>query len=396
MPLVIQKLKRIKTQLGGGSATDVDAPFDVECACGRRVTGLRRATWIEAECPECCHSVFVLPVNVYPATPSVNSEILGGTFSERLKTVVSEMLPERTPTREPSEKKIGKRKSRVSEDSESEVVEQSQRPALRLPRLRLPKVDIKRVLRRTFTPFRLLMLSMVVVVGLTGYWMSHQKHVEAAQQTWLRSAEEVDEFLAASDMINLEATLNNAVGAGYTLGKNDSEWKAWLNLLHETEAINNLATSDLLTEFASAYDQQDQVIADAEQNITAGALSGSFVFDSWLTAASDQPDVYLMEFPAAPGRHAVDVFIPLPQLAELIQQAGDGRTVFAARFRSVAAPASRSNGAAADDTWRFWVDADSFVLITSPVHCEAVGLGVEDDPELAAVLARQQDFVISS
>ncbi|APZ94309.1 hypothetical protein [Fuerstiella marisgermanici] len=398
MPPSFQKLKRLRTQLGGGSATDVETPFDVECKCGARVTGLRRATWIEAECPKCSHGVFVLPVNVYPATPSVSSEILGGPFSERLKTVVSELLPDRKTVDEPEDIKQRKRKTRrggVASDADTRAATDAQTsPDVDQPRrrtLQMPQFDVKAALRRTCTPFRLLMLGMVAVVGLTGYWMAYQQQVEAARQTWLRSAEDIDDFLAASDVIQLEAVLQESVDAGYLLGKNDAEWRSRLNLLQETKAINNLAMTDLLTDFAGAYDDQDRLVADAEQQLLTAVTSGWFVFDSWLTAASNQTGVYLMELPAAPGRHPVDAYVPLPQLADLISHADDERAVFAVRFQAVQAPAAQSH-----EAWRLLVDPPSFVLLTSETHCESVGLNTSDDTDLSAVLSRQKEFVESS
>ncbi len=398
MPAVLQKLKRIRTQLGGGSATDVETPFDVACSCGARVTGVRRASWIEAECPKCCRGVFVLPVNVYPATPSVNSEVLGGTFSERLKTVVAEMLPDRPQKDAQPDGKPKKRRSargEVADDHEGDFAPETDEVVARprgfqLPKLRLPSLDIKAALRRTFTPFRLLMLSMVAVVGVTAYWMSYQKRVEAAQQTWLKSAEQVEEFLTAADMVNLESTLQSAVDAGYTLGKNDSEWRLWLNMLKETHAVNTMATSDLLTGFAAVYNEENQLVPDAEQRLTTTATSGTFIFDAWLTAAGNESGVYVMEFPAAPGRHTVEVYVPIAQLEDLIAATGDERVVFAAKFQTVKVPGEPANA------WQLLVDADSFSLITNATHCDAVGLRVEEDPELSTVLQRQEEFVKSS
>ncbi|MCP4510475.1 MAG: hypothetical protein GY826_29210, partial [Fuerstiella sp.] len=81
----VERLKQIKGRLQGTAEAAVAVPYEVTCACGTSVTGTRRASWIEAECQTCLQSVFVLPANVYPSTPSVPSEILGGSFADRLK-----------------------------------------------------------------------------------------------------------------------------------------------------------------------------------------------------------------------------------------------------------------------------------------------------------------------
>lgn len=384
----LQKLKRIKTQLQGSAAAAVEAPFEVKCECGATVRGIRRATWIEAECPDCCQSVFVLPSNVYPATRSVPSEVLGGSFSERLKVVIGELLPARS------------RKSVEAADDTKSDADTSQSPVVPQPVAvrrrrsmpRLPRIDFKGLLVRTFTPFRLLMLSMLTVVGLTGYWMTWQQQVEAARQTWLKTSEQVEQHLSdSSDMIGLEATLRQAVDAGYTLGKNDPDWKWKRNLLQETIAVNSMAPLDLLNAFHDAYGDRNTLTDEAEQDVSTVAKSGTFVFDTYLQERSDQKGVFQLEFPATPGRHAVEIFLALPELTELASQIGDDRILFAAGIAAVQAPKQRTR-----QPWRLLIDPESFVLMTSPAHCQAIGISPDDDPELQNILQRQQEFVESS
>ena len=120
----IDKLKRMKARLSNDAATEIEVPYEVVCECGETVTGIRRDTWIEAECQDCYQSLFVLPTNVYPATPSVPSEVLGGTFSERLKVVISEIFPGRRTEERPAEPKPEKADQPEKPDvAESSVAE---------------------------------------------------------------------------------------------------------------------------------------------------------------------------------------------------------------------------------------------------------------------------------
>ena len=363
------------------------------CECGETVRGVRRSSWIESECPNCCQSVFVLPTNVYPSTRSVPSEVLGGSFSERLKAVIAELAPKRskdvaTPETVPEPFETVKAAAAAGTSAAAST---SAAVSKRRLTLRLPRVDIKGMVVRTLTPFRLLMLSMVTVIGLTIYWMTWQQHVESAQQTWLRTSEQAEDFLSSSDMINLEATLRQAIDSGYTLGKADPDWRTRLNLLQETTAVNSMAAYDLLTAFHRSYDEQNRIVADAERQVAEAAASGTFVFDSYLRPSTRDDTIFLMEFPGTPGRHAVEVMLPIGQIENLIEHTGDERAIFAAKIKAVIAPQPKTH-----QSWLLLIDAESFVLMTSHRHCRFIGLTDQDDPVLPGILDRQKDFIESS
>ena len=111
------KIRHLWKRLKGGADAVVSTPFQLTCECGATVRGVRRSTWIESECPSCCHSVFVLPANVYPATRLVPSTVVGGSFPERLKArggrvVASTKTKGRRKARRGSGTDIGRTRSR--------------------------------------------------------------------------------------------------------------------------------------------------------------------------------------------------------------------------------------------------------------------------------------------
>ncbi|MDG1897472.1 MAG: hypothetical protein P8J37_21460 [Fuerstiella sp.] len=386
----VAKLKRIKAKLQGGADAGGDVPYEVKCACGEPVSGMRRATWIEGECQSCLQSVFVLPTNVYPSTPSVPSAILGGTFADRLKTVLLETFPRR-------EKEPENSKAPVAHDGDDATAETNASTAVAPPKQQirwrpsLPSIDVKRAVIRIVTPFRVLMLAMFATVMLTGYWMTHQRAVEAAQQTWLKSTDEAQVLLNDREFLQLETLLTTAIEAGLMLGKDDPEWRGTQNLLHETQAFNNIASGGLLAAFHRAYDPGFLLVDDAEALVREKANSGTFVFDSYLRQHPEMAGTFFMELPATPGRHSVEVTIRIPEIRELLNANGDTRVLFAGRIHAVAAPAADSRGA-----WNLRIAPPSFVLLTNPVLCEELGLSPDDDPDLANILHQQRDFVESS
>jgi hypothetical protein len=375
-----EKLKRIKARLQGGAEAAVAVPFELNCECGGTVAGMRRKSWIESECPECCQTLFVLPANVYPATKRVPSEVLGGSFSDRLQAVVSELLPAK---KKPSKKA-----------AEKAVVAATAAPAVavkRKPWFSLPHIDIVGFLKRTFTPFRLLMMAMTVVVGLTVYWMTYQRAVENAQQTWLKSPEEIEGLLNDSKMVELQQTLQTAVQAADLLQRDDAESRRIRNMLGETMAINSIASSELLTAFHNAYNDEGVLQETAASEIEDVCRSGTFLFDSYLTARPGLSDVYLAEFPATPGRHPIELVIPLPAVGDFLEAFEDGRAIFTVTIDQVAAPTIGTY-----EPWVLHVESTSFVLLTSLPHCERIGLTKDIDPTLEGILQRQRDFVEGS
>ncbi|GAB5440513.1 MAG: hypothetical protein Fues2KO_08620 [Fuerstiella sp.] len=389
MATAAEKFKRLRTRLSG-QPEDIQQSYEKTCQCGEVLSGMRRTSWIQVECPQCYEAHFLLPVNVYPSTESVPSEVLGGSFRERLAVVVQELLPSRDKAAdESSTSETSPKKKRSAGDGDSATAQpEDARRSLR-ERLRglVPRIDLRQLAARTFTPFRMLMLAIIGVVGLTIYWSGYQQRVDEARQTWLSTEEEIAQYVAGSDFTNLQLVLRQAVDAGRVLNLDDADWRQRLNLLDETESVLAMSGDSLLTAFHVAY-EDGQLSADAAQQVTATATSGVFLFDTYLSASADA--VPTLEFPATPGQHSVRLFAPFAALEKLAIGAPEGRIVCAARIAEVLAP-TESN-----PSWQVLLDADHFVLMTSLRHCEAVGLSPDDDPGLQVVLDWQREFVVDS
>ena len=306
---------------------------------------------------------------------------------DRLKAVVAELFPRRP--REEIDTADSVKPVSATATIPSGVVDAAEEKVRW--RLTLPSIDVKGAVVRVATPFRLLMLAMITVVAMTGYWMTYQRAVEAAHQAWLKSADDAQTLLEERDFLQLEIVLTTAVDAGRLLGKNDREWRGTLNLLQETQAINTIAAGSLLGAFHRAYDAEPSLVDDAEALLREEASTGTFIFDSYLHQHPETDDMFLMDLPATPGRHAVEVVIPVRGINDLLHANGDERVLFAAQIHSVSAPAPGTRNA-----WKLQVDPRSFVLLTNPVHCEEIGLSPDYDPDIDVVLTRQRDFVTSS
>lgn len=373
MPVLFSKLKSDQQSRTDGQVSEQAASYQLTCDCGASVSGTRRTTWIEAECSECFQSLFVLPTNVYPTTPSVPGVKVREAIGVRLRQFSTDLL------------------SRLKRRPEAEAVAVPGRSwKFRLPKLTLPQLNLREKLRRTFTPFRILMLSMAGVLVMTLMWMQRQSDLEQSQQIWLQSSDQIDELLADSELLELEPVLEHAVAAGRVLGKDDVQWRRLTNLLAETHAVNNVSDGNLISAFHQVYDPQGRLLPGAQSTLETAGGSGFVVLDSYVRPGRDS-GTYFIELPATPGKHAVELQLQLSALGRYLAGSDGKRMIFAARIQQIDAPQTDR-----DRSWKIRLAAESFVLLTQVQHCNDLGLSVQDDPDLEEVLKDQRDFVESS
>ncbi len=387
----VSRMRRAKARLLGTAAQEVPVAYQLTCDCGQLLEGTRRTAWHQTACPQCQSVYFVLPVNVYPATDSVSSEVIGGSFAHRLATVFGEFVPTRThPQRSRKAKRSAANGDAPAASADSAAAAAESAPRLQLPKFTLPKIDFVGIAKRTFTPFRLLVLAMLGIVLGTSAFMIHRRNLEDARQTWRTSLDQVDALLADSDLTALQPVLADAVAAGEILEYHDAEFRRVLNLHQETETFHDLAHGDLLNSLFEAYTDDGRLKSSATEAVQRDTVGHIFVFDSKLTASADNA-AWLVDMPVTPGHHGVDIRIALPALSELTSIADSSQFLFAAKVGAMKAPPREGSG-----VWLFELQPESFVLITSPAHCREFGLAIDNDEALQQRLQQQREFVENS
>lgn len=384
------KFKRLQNRLTGTSEQAVEILYEIECDCGTTVRGVRRATWIESECDECAATVFVLPMNVYPSTKSVPSEILGGSFKERLKVVTKELLRGNKADSDDDQASSNQTSSKQdSEAGDSKGQPPAAKPKWKLPKFALPRIDFKKLLLRTFSPFRLLMMAVIATVGLTGWFMIQKRQTETAQKAWLESTAMIAEKLDENDLSGLLPELESALEAGTILGKNDSEFRLLSNLRTETRATDTLALAGLVDVFQAAYDVNNRLKPGARSRINKACSEGWFLFDAIATKVnSDTGITWLIDFPATPGLHPVSIILPNLILAQQLKLNSDDRLLFVAKLSVQTAPTNNEDG-----EWVLRVNTEDFALLTHAAQCKAVGFDPDEDEGLTQLLERQTEWV---
>lgn len=427
------KLRRAKAKLLGTAAADIVVPFQLSCSCGRSLSGLRTATSQQLTCGGCGQGMFVLPVNVYPATRRVSSEVVGGSFGNRLAAATREFIPAAaSPATAPdrpdtarsrtassgntsagsisgkatSERrtKDGGRQSRddVRDGSRSSVSggRKSEGTSDPLPRRNSPAAARRErpglivSVRRTFTPFRLLMMGVVLAAGLTGWWTWRKTQQDAARDRWIMARDLAEEHLKAGRLGDLQTALQQAVDAAEMTGRYDSEAQNTFSLLMQTQAVNDLSLVDLYSELSSMYSKPGSPDVSRSQTTEQILKDGWHLFQCRVQVKDEESSTVQLELPmefqsdsATDGTRIQVMSSPLSAAAKAMK--GDS-LILAARIESCQRPASPGTD------WVIRLIPESCTLMTSVVHCEEVGLPVQEQPDILQQLQRQQEFVNST
>ncbi len=423
------KLHRARAKLLGTTATDIPVPFRILCECGQPISGIRRPSFQQITCSSCGAIRFVLPVNVYPSTRSVHSEAVSGPFGKRLMAAARELIPSRhelpPENRSDPRRRSGKRQQpgarpdsadvqqytdevdnpdlppdstrrRLDQtrqklqqlqssatDSSTPVVE----PEVRIPPLKLQKLHIRRTARRTFTPFRMLMLGVLLSAFATGWWIHTRNRIDNARQTWRNSIDEADTALEAGRLEDLQVALQSAVGAAAVLQRTDSEVQRAANLLLETQAVNRLNEVDLYLELLASYEKGGRLNRQLADAAETALKTGWYVFECPINPDGQQPAMVKLRLPLPVGRRGARIEVRSSLMSRAAAEFSGLSILFVAQVESCQPPETDA------DEWVIRLDAESCTLLTSVLHAERAGFEVEESRSLRQQLEKQRLFI---
>ena len=416
------RLKKAKSRLFGTAAKDIVVPFELPCDCGHRVTGIRRASYQMATCSACDARVYVLPVNVYPATKRIRSEVLDGSVTSRLSVIVRDLVvgeqesradskPSARPSTTPGQRRSGppaasetspsadeapgtervagkrSRKSNtqtaISPEAAALVAEEI---LIEEPVVRVPRPTLAVVMRRVFTPFRLLMLSATVLVAVTGWWIVTQRRMEDARKTWRREMDVAEKALEEKDLVALHDSLAKAVAAANTLQREDAESRRAASLLLQTQAVQNLSATDLVS-MLSGCTSADGTFNPAKANTASESLSGKwFVFECSLLRIDNGLQA---DMPLIVDSVPVTITIASASLQRAVTALPQAPLMFVASVESCHVV---DNGR----EFHIQLAGNSSSLITTEYHAAQMGFTAANSPGLNALLERQAEFLKSA
>ncbi len=412
---LLAKLAKAKSRLFGSAPESIPVPFEVPCDCGHRVTGIRRTSYQIAVCSACQSSIYVLPVNVYPTTKRIRSEVVDGPVLERVGTVVRDLVRGDTPpdnsetqesrsVRKPPQSeelrdygaavdlKPKGRKSKRSSDYEgsssgggAEV--STQEPNTAIPLVQVPRPSFATRMRRVFSPTRLLALAGCLILCSTGFWTVHQRKLEQARKVWRLEMDRAETALKQKDLNTLGESLALAVKAAKTLSRTDEDARVAESLLRQTEAVQQQTAMDLVSQFSSVIRNDGSLDLARADNIAEGLQGERFVFELVLKRRTAGETAFQLDFPLIIQDTAIDVFVSSSVLSSCVVAGSEPHLLFTACVRECRPPSP------ANRRWEIMLDGPSCTLITTEFHAEQFGFDLKTSPSLQAVLENQSKIV---
>ena len=399
------KLQRVKAKLLGTAAVDIPVPFEMKCSCGQKLSGIRRTTAQQISCDECGEARFVLPVNVYPTTRRVQSEVVSGSLSNRLAAAARELVPASEPQHDDSngssdnstsasasvaaEQDSSNNPSRRRSRGNASANNGDEKTAAEKKTPILPQIDVKRVARRTFTPFRMIMLGVVVIVLGTGWWTVQQRRLSRARQDLRNSVDAVETAMAESNFNELLGPLQTATLAAEVLGKRDSEAGSILNLLYQTVAVNEVSSIDLVAELDRAYLKSGQLDETRVRDLKRAITLGVQFFECPIIKSPLNKNRIQLLLPLKIHSDRVRIESHSTLLNYAATQLKGTSLIFAARVESCEAPSAEGG------EWIIELSPDGCALLTSELHCIELGLDPDAEPLLRQQLSQQEAFIES-
>ena len=417
MSSLLAKLAKAKSRLFGSAPESIAVPFEVPCDCGHRVTGIRKTSYQIAVCSACQSSLYVLPVNVYPTTKRIRSEVVDGPVLERVGTVVRDLVrgdaapgaeqsQEPRSVRKPQESeglrdygaavdlkpKNRKSKRSMGEDgssSGSPAEVKAQEPVVAIPLVQVVRPSFATRMRRVFSPTRVLALAGCIILCSTGLWTVHQRKLEQARKVWRLEMDRAETALKQKDLNTLGESLTLAVRAAKTLSRTDEESRVAESLLRQTEAVQQLTSMDLVSQFSNVVRNDGTLDVAKAGNVAEGLQGQRFAFDLVLKRRGAGDDSFQLDFPLIVEDMAIDMFVSSSVLSSCFSGTPEAAVVFTACVRECRPPDSGNRH------WRIVLDGPTCTLVTTDFHAEQLGFDLKNVTSLQAVLENQAKIVRS-
>ena len=309
-------LSRAKSALSGHAAETIPVPIELPCPCGRKIEAVRRESFQRVLCKGCGEPFFVLPLDVYP------------------RPVLKKVRPakvSKTPT-------AAKPTDTPAEAATAATV--MARPAIDLSASRR---NLAQAVRRRWTPLRLIVLSLLTVIGLTGWWQYNRAARGQAEIDFQTRLEAGQAALQKKDYVAAAQEFGKCVAAVNLLKRKDVAAEQARQRHRELMAINaplQRSFGDLLKAAEETKKSDSAATAEAEfavshagrwivlqTQITPSAASGD-ALPEWEQSLPFQEGVLLLtgKFPSVPasgGRQPPDASEARSQKSEVRGQKSD-------------------------------------------------------------------------
>lgn len=211
-------LSRAKEALSGRAVEIAPEPIELACPCGRKVEAVRRASFQRVLCKGCGEPFFLLPIDVYPrpvlkrvrqAKPAKASPVAKSATTPKGSTAAEAAMP------------------RAAID------------------LMAPIRRVAQAARKQITPLRVIVVCLVSVLGLTGWWQLHRAARSRAEVDFKAAVEAGEAALQKKDLVNALQEFGRAASAADVLQRRDAAAEQARQRQRELTAVTSLLSRSL-------------------------------------------------------------------------------------------------------------------------------------------------------
>lgn len=362
-------------------------PFEVTCACGRVVTGQRTTSLQTPVCPECGSSLFVLPASVYPAPKAPKRKVLAAPKPQT--DVIADKTAEEDKAAGLPPKVIKSRSARPAHEKPAPEV-QAAPPAPRRPvklvfREAVVALELGRHCRKIFSPVRLVLVGVLSVVVLTGWWIVHQRDLDAAERTIVSAAKLGEQALEEHDLGEAARQYQKVRAALDLLGRSDQQARVLRQTAGETLAAADLARSSLFELLHDAVDSAGgRSYLSWDETFRSSYRDEWVVLDAYVSRSADPAAGrrFEVDFLLTDGPNRAVIVADLDVFDQAVSVGGNPqRVIFAAQLDDCRKDPQQL------DTWRIVLRPATGFLWSSAGNLQLLGVAIDDGTK--QILAEQ-------
>lgn len=237
-------LSRAKEALSGRAVETAPEPFELPCPCGRKIEAIRRDNFQRVLCKSCGEAFFVLPIDVYP------------------RPVLKKVRQAKSAKVSASEKSVTSKGTNANSADAAEAVAAA------------PLFDIAGHVRnvahaviRQFTALRLIVMSLTLVLGLTGWWQFSRASRSRAETDFKTAVDAGQAALQKKDFVSALQEFARAGKAADVLQRQDSIAEQARQRQRELSAVTSLmqrSLSEILDAAQAARQKGNPAAAESE------------------------------------------------------------------------------------------------------------------------------------
>ncbi len=279
-------LARAKEALSGREAEVTFEPIEIVCPCGRSVEATRRPTFQRVLCKSCGEAFFLLPADVYPRPVMKVRKV------KPIKTV------------EPTKSKPNCRSASAPATPSTPAPETAAAPEkAKIDVAAQSRAAVEKA-RKTFTPLRLVALSLLTVVCLTGWWQWNRAARAAAEINFKNASEAGMTAMQKEEFFEAAQQFAKASAAADVLRRTDPPAEQARQRFRQLTALNSLLKRSLFEVVEAARATRLRENANAVQSEFANLHAGK-----WIVLQSDViPHAEASGPSAAPWEQQVMIF----------------------------------------------------------------------------------------